>query len=186
LILSYDLLLLGVGDTTTVAVDGIIGFDAIRRMDLELDYAEARATIRRPAPADSAAERTRNLFWLGYPVVRLTAADGTPLNFALDTGADESYAAIPLLRKTGVKTVLGERQSVRGFGKALKVQGRVIPRLRLRLRDTPIRLERVFVYVTQYPTIFALDGTLGGDAGKGGVVRIDMTRGVFSVRAARR
>ena len=84
-----------------------------------------------------------------------------------------------------MKTVLGERKSVHGFGKALKVQGRFIPRLRLRLRETPIRLERVFVYVTHYPTIFALDGTLGGDAGTGGVVRIDMTRGVFEVRRAR-
>ena len=118
--------------------------------------------------------------------MRLDTPDGTALHFALDTGADESYAAIPLLRKTGVKTVLGERQSVLGFGKALKVQGRVIPRLRLRLRDTPIRLERVFVYVTQYPTIFALDGTLGGDAGRGAVVRIDMTNGVYEVSRKRK
>lgn len=185
MLVSDDELTLGAGDSTRVVVDGIIGFDAIRRMDVELDYATGHTTIRRPS-ADTTAERSRNLFWLGYPVVRLDTPDGTALHFALDTGADESYAAIPLLRKTGVKTVLGERQSVLGFGKALKVQGRVIPRLRLRLRDTPIRLERVFVYVTQYPTIFALDGTLGGDAGRGGVVRIDMTNGIYEVRRSRK
>ena len=185
MLVSDSELTLGAGDSARVVVDGIIGFDAIRRMDLELDWTTGRATVRRPSP-DSTAERTRNLFWLGYPVVRLVTADGTRLHFALDTGADESYAAIPLLRKTGVKTVLGERQSVLGFGKALKVQGRVIPKLRVRLRETPIRLERVFVYVTQYPTIFALDGTLGGDAGRGGVVRIDMTNGVFEVKKSRK
>lgn len=185
MIVSDAELALGDADSSRVVVDGIIGFDAIRRMDLELDYTSDHTTIRRPAP-DSSAERRRNLFWLGYPVVRLLTPDGTPLHFALDTGADESYAAIPLLKKTGVRTVIGERQSVLGFGKALKVQGRVIPRLRLRLRETPIRLERVFVYVTQYPTIFVLDGTLGGDVGRGGVVRIDMTNGIYEVSRKRR
>jgi len=186
MLVGDDQLTLGVeGDSARLHVDGIIGFDAIRRMDLELDYGRSRATIRRPRSPDAGAERARNLFWLGYPIVRVTGADGTPLHFALDTGADESYAAIPLLQKTGVRTVLAERRSVRGFGKALSVRGRIIPRLRLRLRDTQIRLERVFVYVTQYPTIFVLDGTLGSDAGAGGVVRIDMTNGIFAVGKAR-
>lgn len=183
MIVSAEELVLSRGDSASrVYVDGIIGFDAIRHMDLELDYPAGRATIRRPAPPDSAAERDRNLFWLGYPVVRLSAADGTPVHFGLDTGADESYAAIPLLVKTQARTYLGERKDVGGFGKALKVQGRFIPRLRLLVRDTPVRLERVFVFVTQSPTLFSLDGMLGGDVGAGGVVRIDMTNGVFAVR----
>jgi hypothetical protein len=182
MIVDSEDLVLSRGDSGRVYVDGIIGFDAIRRLDLELDYPAGVATIRRPATPDSAAERQRNLFWLGYPLVRLAAADGTPVHFGLDTGAQESYAAVPLLVKTHARTYLGERKDVGGFGKELKVQGRFIPRLRLKLRDTPLRLERVFVYVTQSPTFFAIDGMLGGDVGAGGVVRIDMTNGVFAVR----
>jgi hypothetical protein len=166
-------------------VDGIVGFDVIRRMDLELNYASGRATIREPARPDPRHPVARNLFWLGYPVVRLTADDGRPVHFALDTGADETYAALPLLFKTGVRTVAAERRRVSGFGQTLNVRGRVIPQLRLTLRETPLRFERVFVYVVDYPTLFTLDGTLGGDVGAGGVVRIDMTNGVFEVGGRR-
>jgi Aspartyl protease len=182
MIVNADQLVLSRGDSGRVYVDGIIGFDAIRRLDLELDYPAGVATVRRPAAPDSATERARNLFWLGYPLVRLAAADGTPVHFGLDTGAQESYASVPLVAKAHARTYLGERRDVGGFGKAVKVQGRFIKRLRLQLRGSQVRLERVFVYVTQSPTFFTLDGMLGGDVGAGGVVRIDMTNGVFAVR----
>lgn len=171
--------------TVPTRVDGIVGFDVIRRMDLELDYAASRATIREPAAPDPRHPTPRNLFWLGYPVVRLVASDGRPVHFALDTGADETYAALPLVWKTRVRTVAAERRRVSGFGNTLTVRGQVIPQLRLMLRETALRFERVFVYVVDYPTLFTLDGTLGGDVGAGGVVRIDMTNGVFAVGGER-
>jgi hypothetical protein len=167
-------------------VDGVIGFDVIRRIDLELNYAAGTATIREPAAPDPLRPApARNLFWLGYPVVRLTGPGGRPVHFALDTGADETYAALPLLAKTGARTVAAERRRLSGFGQTLSVRGRVIPKLRLTLRETSLRFERVFVYVVDYPTLFTLDGTLGGDVGTGGVVRIDMTNGIFEVGGRR-
>ena len=60
-----------------------------------------------------------------------------------------------------------------------RVDAAVAPRFKRRFR------ERVFVYVVDYPTLFTLDGTLGGDVGAGGVVRIDMTNGVFAVGGER-
>jgi predicted aspartyl protease len=162
-------------------VDGIVGFDIIRRMDLELDYAASTATIRQPSTPDPRRAAARNLFWLGYPMVRLIGPNGRPVHFALDTGADETYAALSLLAKTGTRAVRAERRRVSGFGQSLNLRGEVIPRMRMTLRDTPLIFERMFVYVTDYPTLFVLDGTLGGDVGAGGVVRIDMTNGIFAV-----
>ena len=186
MIVEGDALSLPSRDGTMPArVDGIVGFDVIRRMDLELNYAASRATIREPAAPDPRHPTPRNLFWLGYPVVRLVASDGRPVHFALDTGADETYAALPLIWKTRVRTVAAERRRVSGFGNTLTVRGQVIPQLRLMLRETALRFERVFVYVVDYPTLFTLDGTLGGDVGAGGVVRIDMTNGVFAVGGER-
>ncbi len=57
----------------------------------------------------------------------------------------------------------------------------MIPSVRLYLGDIPLTFKRIFLYDAQYPTIFALDGTLGSDIGRGGVVRIDMTNGRLDI-----
>ena len=43
-------------------------------------------------PARAAVPRSRNLFWFGYPVVRLMGENDTPVHFGLDTGAQIHYA----------------------------------------------------------------------------------------------
>lgn len=53
----------------------------------------------------------------------------------------------------------------------------MIRRARLFVEAVPVEFRDVFLYVAQYPTLFALDGTLGNDVARGGVLRIDMTNG---------
>ncbi|MEO6865643.1 MAG: hypothetical protein ABI229_09325, partial [Gemmatimonadaceae bacterium] len=74
-----------------------------------------------------------------------------------------------------------ERRTVQGFGGAATESGIVLPSVRLFLGDVPLSFHRIFLYDARYPTIFALDGTLGAEVGLGGVVRIDMTNGRFDV-----
>ena len=189
MIVDAATLRLHTGDPARDAViDGVIGFDIIRALDLTIDDVRGHVIVRKPVRSPLGERRARTLFWFGLPIVSLTAANGAPVHLALDTGAEESYGTPTLVVKTGAAWRRAERRRVHGFGgSAAPVRrierGVVVPSVRLFLDRTPLILERVFLYDAQYPTIFTLDGTLGADAGRGGVMRIDMTNGRVEVRA---
>lgn len=168
-------------------IDGIIGFDVIRRLDLEIDYAHSRVILRRPAapatPGD-AGKRPRNLFWFGIPIVELFTPQGIAVHLLLDTGADETYATPPMLTKVEERPEIGERREINGFGKSVTARGVVLPGVKLLVGGSALRLERTFLYSADYPTLFTLDGTLGSDVGRTGRIRIDMTNGRFDVLPA--
>ena len=168
------------GSTAEIeAVDGILGFDVIRRLDLTIDDARGRVVIRQPVVRTDDQASQRNLFWFGVPIVTLLSGQGVPIYLALDTGAEETYGTRTLATKTKSRSLAAERRIVNAFGGSAAEKGVVISRVRLFLGSTPLLFQRVFLYDAQYPTIFELDGTLGADVGRGGVVRIDMTNGRF-------
>lgn len=158
-------------------IDGVLGFDVIRAMDVTIDDVRSRVIVRRPTPR----EGTRNLSWFGVPIVTLRTESGVPVHLALDTGSEETFGTRELVIKTGAGWTPAERRRVRGFGGAVVEPGLVMRKARLFLGTVPVEFEDVFLYVAQYPTLFALDGTLGNDVARGGVLRIDMTNGRVDV-----
>lgn len=164
----------------TERIDGVIGFDVIRELDVTIDDGRGRVVIRKPA-ASRAHGHTRNLAWFGVPIVSAVSESGAPVHLALDTGAEETFGTPTLVTKTGARWSAAERRNVRGFGANAVERGLVIPSVRLFVGDVPISFKRVFLYEALYPTIFTLDGTLGSDVGRGGVLRIDMTNGRLDI-----
>jgi predicted aspartyl protease len=163
------------------AIDGIIGFDVIRQLDLTIDDARGRVVIRRPALRAPDPRRPRNLFWFGLPIVSAVSDRGVALHLALDTGAEETYATLGFVRKTGAHVIRVERRIVNGFGGSITQRGFLVPSVPLTLGGRWLHLQRLFLYDAQYPTIFTLDGTLGADVARGAVMRIDMTNGRLDV-----
>ena len=94
-----------------VKIDGIIGFDIIRQLDLEVDYGESILRLRNPA--SSRPESDRNMFWVGLPVIRLESGDGIALHFALDTGAQQTFVTETLLTNCSSK-----QRALRAVGSA--------------------------------------------------------------------
>jgi hypothetical protein len=162
-------------------VDGILGIDIIRHLDLTIDDAQSQVIIRKPVRRPVDRTNPRNLFWFGVPIVTLLSERGIPLHFSLDTGAEETYGVRTVVAKAGTRVVQAERRMVNGFGTTVSEPGLVVPRMRLFVDGVPLLFQRVFLYNARYPTIFDLDGTLGSDVGRGGTVRIDMTNGRFEV-----
>ena len=161
-------------------IDGVIGFDLIRKLDVTIDDAARRVVIRKPVPATGQLG-PRNLVWFGVPIVTLLAEDGTPVHMLLDTGAEETFGTASLATKSNAHWRAAERRTVRGFGGTKTESGIVIPSVHLFLGDVSLSFQRIFLYQANYPTIFNLDGTLGSDAGRGGTLRIDMTNGRLEV-----
>jgi hypothetical protein len=163
-----------------VKIDGIIGFDIIRQLDLEMDYAEATIRLRNPATSRRNAER--NMFWVGLPVVQLTSTDGIPLHFGLDTGAQVTFVTETLLDKLQLSPARTETRRVGGLGGEISLRAPVLPDLRVMVGNFPILFRGAVVRAPVYQVLASLDGVLGGDVWNSGIVRIDMTNGVFAVR----
>jgi Aspartyl protease len=165
----------------TVKIDGIIGFDIISRLKVQIDYARGTVSLSKPVRSTAAIDSQRNFFWVGTPIVRFIAPSGIPVHVGLDTGAQESYATQRLLDKIGVRTFVGERKQVGGFGGLKEFRGRFIGHLRLSLRGRILLFEKMLVFTPAVATFADLDGVLGSDLGQTGIVQIDAVNGIFSV-----
>ena len=166
-----------------VKIDGIIGFDIIRQLDLEMDYGDE--SIRLRDPATLRREPERNMFWVGLPVVRLTSTDGIPLHFGLDTGAQVTFVTETLLDKLQISAARTESRRVGGLGGEISLRAPVLPDLRVLVGNFPIMFRGAVVRAPVYQVLASLDGVLGGDIWNSGVVRIDMTNGIFAVKTPR-
>src|SRR5689334_1329873 len=166
-----------------VKIDGIIGFDIIRELDVEFDYGES--TIKMRNPATSRPEDDRNMFWVGLPVIRMSSTDGVPLHFGLDTGAQVTFVTETLLDKLQVSPARVESRRVGGLGGEISMRAPVMPDVRLLVRGFPLIFRGAAVRAPVYQVLASLDGVLGGDIWNSGIVRIDMTNGVFAIRSPR-
>jgi predicted aspartyl protease len=166
-----------------VKIDGIIGFDIIRQMDLEVDYGENILRLR--DPSKSRPDGDRNMFWVGLPVIRLMSTDGVPLHFGLDTGAQLTFVTETLLEKLQLEAARIESRRVGGLGGEVSLRAPVLPDLKVLVRGFPILFRGAVVRAPVYQVLASLDGVLGGDVWNSGIVRIDMTNGVFAVRRPR-
>ena len=161
-----------------VAIDGVIGTDLLRYLDLTIDAGAGTITIRRPRPEKRAV---RNLFWIGFPVIRLVTQDGTPVVFGLDTGAEGTYVTPSLLKKLPHTSIAARRGSLNGLGDegqrtefvarevALSDGGHAIA-----LRNIPVAPEHHWTFVT-------FDGMLGSDVALASRFHLDFVNGVFDV-----
>jgi hypothetical protein len=163
-----------------VKIDGIIGFDIIRQLDIEFDYGES--TIRLRDPRISRPEDDRNMFWVGLPVISMSSEDGLPLHFGLDTGAQVTFVTETLLDKLQLTPARVESRRVGGLGGEISMRAPVMPDVRLMVRDFAIIFRGAAVRAPVYQVLASLDGVLGGDIWNSGIVRIDMTNGVFAIR----
>src|SRR5512132_2744699 len=121
-----------IAQSTRVKLDGIIGFDILRQLDLELDYSENILRLRNPA--NSRPEGDRNMFWVGLPVIRLTSLDDIPLHFGLDTGAQQTFVTETLLDKLQLKAKRIESRRVGGLGGEISLRAPVMPDLQVLVR----------------------------------------------------
>ncbi|MEA2765867.1 MAG: hypothetical protein QOK07_2271 [Gemmatimonadaceae bacterium] len=172
-----------IDQATRVKLDGIIGFDIIRQLDIEVDYGEGTMRLRNPATSRHFPDR--NMFWVGLPVVRITSMDGIPLHFGLDTGAQLTFVTETLLDKLQLQAARTESRRVGGLGGEVSLRAPVLPDLRVLVRGFPILFKGAVVRAPVYQVLASLDGVLGGDIWNSGQVRIDMTNGIFAVSRPR-
>jgi hypothetical protein len=162
-------------------VDGIVGWDFIRQFDVVLDYDNGVIQLARPA-ARAASFGTKNLLWIGQPMIEVRTREGRTLHLALDTGAQSTLLNASVLDKASAAT---KSVTTRVFGLARTGSSadRLIPELPLEVAGRSLRLHNVIVYGPKYSGLIACDGILGSDIARFGRIHIDATNGIFSVGA---
>jgi predicted aspartyl protease len=161
----------------TMHIDGIIGWDTIRQLDLILDYTGGLVQIRRPVRD---RHSTHNLTWMGKPFVEVRTKIGETLHMTLDTGAQGSFLNAVALDRTGAAAT-SSQGTVFGIAGTGRQANKVIRVLQLELGGASVRLDTVIVYGPTYSGLIDCDGILGSDLSRYGAIRIDATNGMFAV-----
>jgi len=107
------------------------------------------------------------------------------LHFGLDTGAQETFVTETLLDKLALQAARVERRRVGGLGGEVSIRTPVLPDFRVYVRGVQLLFRGAIMRTPVYQVLAALDGVLGGDLWTSGVVRIDMTNGIFAVTRPR-
>jgi hypothetical protein len=167
------------GLTEAVQIDGVIGTDLLRYLDVVLDAGAGTMTIRRPRRD---VRGPRNLFWVGYPVVKLVTRDGRPVLFGLDTGAEGSFVTTALLRKLPRTPIAARHMTLGGLGPDKQRTEWVVRDVALSDGDYAIALRNIPVTPEHRWTFVTFDGMIGSDVALATRMHLDFANGIFDVR----
>jgi hypothetical protein len=161
-------------------VDGIIGWDVIRQLDILLDYGSGKVTVQQPRYLGTIGTSMQNLKWVGKPFILLRTKSGVTLHLTLDTGAQASFLNGAILKKA---QVVATNSNARAYGIA-RTGGKpaqAVSSLTVDVGGTSVVLRDLIVYNPGPSSLINCDGILGSDIAKFGTIRIDATNGLFSV-----
>jgi hypothetical protein len=164
---------------TIMKIEGIIGWNAIQNLLVEIDYQNKIITLQKPGKFEV---HRRNFFLMGgYPVVQLRSGEGIPLNFGLDTGARESWITDNLLKKLNQLSIASTTKTVGSAGGWEKMESKVLPELKIILNDYQLTFKKIGTRPAKLDEFVELDGVLGGDVFEKGRIRIDYQNGIFDL-----
>ena len=180
LVLADNLLQIQIPDTKEIMViDGIIGWDVIQHLHLEIDYKQKQVLIEKPTPKEN---KDKNLFFCGAPIVKVIAENGAPLYFGLDTGANKSHFGEPLLSKVDNLMVENRIMHAGGLGDVKEREIKSIKSLSLQVDSKQnLTLKNVRMMLSDFCTFFSLDGVLGSDIAKDGRMILDYQNRNFGI-----
>jgi predicted aspartyl protease len=160
-----------------VKVDGILGWNAIQNLKLEIDYLNDSMVLSKPILENHG---TRNFHYLTMPFVSVLDTNGVPLPFFLDTGANEttlypsSYAYFDTSSATLTNTKVG------GAGGFQTVTKLTMENQSLVLGGTRIDFEKIdggSFLGNPDDGFVRFDGMLGSDIAKNGKLILDYQNG---------
>jgi predicted aspartyl protease len=143
---------------TLLKVEGILGWNVLKQLDVTIDY--PRASVRFHLPQASNGER--NLFWYGMPMAIASTADGRNFYLGVDTGASRSYLTPHGARKL---------HAIDGTS-----DGSSVSEVSFVLSDTMIHVSKLSVKsMPRAPA--GMDGVLGNDVLSRGTLHLDSSAG---------
>jgi hypothetical protein len=164
---------------TFMKIDGILGWNAIRNLDLTIDYKQKRAIVRKPETREAGA---RNLLDLGQAII-VTGDDlGNRLGFMLDTGGAESSLTERGIEKIHPRDMRAAREKITGAGGSQKYQAFIVPQMTLYTGGCVLNFRKLVTHPEVGGSFIRHDGVLGSDIAQNGSMRIDARNGLFELK----
>jgi len=164
---------------TFLSMDGVLGWDIIKNLDITIDYKARKLYVRKPVPNQNT---NGNMFWLNQPIVKLKSSAGIDLLFHFDSGAQESAFYDFLLAKIKPTDLKGGSESIYGFGGSVKKDIQIIPEISFRLGQHQLNFTEIKSGIEIDGHFIKLDGVLGNDIGlKSGKLHLDAKNGIFEI-----
>jgi hypothetical protein len=157
-------------------IDGIIGWNVIKNLDVTFDCPNALLYIQKPAENSNIEN---SMFWLDCPIVKMKAIDGSDLFFEFDTGAQNSNIYDALLNKLSIKEYSEKSQTFYGIGGSKRIEMKRIDNLNILLDQYCLNFKNI--NTGNRTEDLYLDGKIGIDLFKKIKIRISATNGIFKV-----
>jgi clan AA aspartic protease (TIGR02281 family) len=160
-------------------INGMIGWEIIKRLRWEIDYKNRRIRLCAPHKSDA----NRNMCCDFYPMVRIVV-NGEPITAALDTGGNKSYfGKIMVGRFPGAEK---DKRQIAGAGQseAFEYEGYVVPELPIFFNDKQVVLKDAFIHATREfspSRTFILSGSIGSDIFSDHILTIDFENRHLSI-----
>lgn len=184
-----DLQIKLLGLFTLLRIDGIIGWNALKKMDVEIDYVNRMLKIQEPVKKD---DKGHNLFCLNKPIVRLIGSEGIPLLFSLDTGANTTsvfegfFNKLTSVASHGANDESGSNHEISSSktrtwsaGGFQVLESKHINNYKLFLNKYSIEFEQLSSLDNQSDNFITIDGVFGNDLFLQGSIKIDCLNGIF-------
>ncbi len=155
-------------------IDGIVGWNAIRNLSMEIDYQNGQTIIRKPT---SHSVDQRNFHYICVPFLSMTDTTGMPFKMFIDTGANSTKFFEPALFKVDTTEISHNHAIVGGAGGAQKIRQIVLPATSLILGNHRLDFKRMDVYGDGKQDFFYFDGVVGSDIAKSGTLILDFQNG---------
>ncbi|HEY3295494.1 MAG TPA: retroviral-like aspartic protease family protein [bacterium] len=164
------------GVITLLRIDGIVGWNLLRELNVKMDYRNKIAVVQPPQKKDG---MPRNLFDLGEPMVMLQNEQGTRFNFLLDTGANSTCLGQSGLNKLPAQTYHKRRTMVGGAGGMESFKAAVVPHLTLYTNGYALQFKNLRTGPEAKTSGVKRDGILGSDVAAKGAITLDFQNGRF-------
>jgi hypothetical protein len=161
-----------------VKINGIVGWETIKNLDVEIDYFHKILIINKPVKKTIV---NTNLLFASIPIVIAHSKDGIPLFFGYDTGAGFSDLKDGIKNKMNFKKILQAKAMVGSAGGFEEVDLEIVPEFKLLLGNNAITFSDILMQDRNI-SYFFLDGHLGGDFVKNGSIHFDYTNRIFEFK----
>jgi len=178
---SENLKLKLLGIFTIVNIEGIIGWNVLQKLGMTIDYKTNQMEFYN-GKANPKNHLGNNMFWLGYPVIKLNSADGQKLLFGLDTGARLSNINDKIIDRLNLQ-YQEEEIELGSAGGFVTVPSKKVDSLNVFLSfHKSILFKDIYTHPLEPATIIKLDGLIGSELFEDSIVEIDFPNNYFDVR----
>lgn len=163
-------------DSVFVKASLTLGWPLIRNLRVVLDGKKQQYQAHLSNKEEVAFQ---NLFWLGFPGLKVNAPNGQSLIFGLDLGLSSSELKSNILKKVKLESISSETILVGGVGGNEKIEVQTAKNFKCYLSGYKLNYDELILRDNIDFYFIHQDGTIGSDILKDNIITIDFKNGQF-------